>query len=242
MKNKVTCFNVLLILAATFLTQNLFATESDESTSQVNDSKKIVLLPANFEMYEYGALSIEPVPEWTELATEMARTTLSKYVPENLNYKIIDLPELSQSEDDLVTEHVILYETVAAEAISMINNGGPAWQHKKTNFDYKIGNGLAFLKDKTDADYALVYVGLDTVSTGGRIGMSLLLAAGGVAVPLTGPEVAYAGIIDLENGAIDWINYKVGFLGVNPRVEEGSSKIVNMVFGQYPDSRLLGKK
>jgi len=242
MKNKLAYLNGVLFLLAIFTTHGVIATENEESDLSVLENKNIVLLPANFEMYEFGAVSIEPVPEWTELATKMAHQTLSEYLPEKLSYNIIDLPELPQSEADLVTEHVILYETVAAEAISMIDTGGPAWQHKKTNFDYKIGNGLAFLKEKTNADYALVYVGLDTVSTGGRIGMSLLLAAGGVAVPLTGPEVAYAGIIDLDNGDIDWINYKVGFLGVNPREEEGSRKIVGLVFDQYPNSRLLGNK
>lgn len=242
MNHKLPALHKALFLFLALFSLQVFAVDLDEADVQTTDNKNIVLLPANFEMYEFGAVSIEPVPEWTELATEMARTTLSKYLPEKLSYNIVDLPELTQAESDNVTEHVVLYETVAAEAISMINTGGPAWQHKKTNFDYKIGNGLDFLKEKSNADLALVFVGLDTVSTGGRIGMSLLLAAGGVSVPMTGPEVAYAGIIDLSTGDIDWINYKVGFLGINPREEEGSTKIVSMVFDQYPDSRLLGKK
>jgi len=203
------------------------------------ENRNIVLLPATFEMYELGAVSVERIPEWTETATAMAQTTLAKYLPENQNFNLIELPELTQAENDLLKEHVILYDEVAGSAISMINNGGPAWQHKKTDFDYTLGSGLDFLREKSNADLGLIYVGSDTVTTGGRVAMTLLLAAGGVGVPLTGPEVAVAGIVDLETGDIDWINYKFGFLGIDPREEEGSTKIVEMVFDQYPSSRLL---
>ena len=58
----------------------------------------------------------------------------------------------------------------------MTTIGGPAWKHKVDHFDYTLGSGLAFLKERTNADAGLLVIGRHQIATGGRVAASVLAA------------------------------------------------------------------
>lgn len=59
-----------------------------------------------------------------------------------------------------------------------------AWAHKHHEFDYTVGPGLAFLRDETGADAALIVLGTDFISSAGRKAAFFSRLALGVIMPL----------------------------------------------------------
>jgi hypothetical protein len=81
-----------------------------------------------------------------------------------------------------------------------------AWAHKKNEFDYTVGPGLAFLRAQTGADAALIVLGSDYISSGGRRAAFVAGLLLGVVMPL-GQSFITAGIVDLTSGDVLWMSF-----------------------------------
>ncbi len=195
--------------------------------------KKILLLPPQMFVAEISAGGvIQKQDDWTRQASENLLVATENMARSNGSFEVIRLPALAAEEADTVESHIGLYDRVAS-AIYIYGQGkDPGWQQKKIEWDYTLGNGLAFLRDKTGADSALIYVGADIISTGGRkaaFTVGLLL---GIAIPL-GQSFITVGLADLKTGEIRWMSYdQSAFL--DSREADEVEKLVGDFFKTFP--------
>ncbi len=135
----------------------------------------IVILPPEVIVYQQGVGTREPVPQWTDEAqaflTEAARTMLSQ----DSRFAVVDTPSIDEAQRETFREHVELFKIVAFELGGTVRMGGKAFQQNRDYPDYRIGTGLKFLRDQTDAKYAFVIAGAELRQTGGSVFMQLAL-------------------------------------------------------------------
>ena len=119
---------------------------------------------------------------------------------------MVPLPPLAPADLDMLDAHIGLYDRVAQSVFVYGRGEQAAWAHKKNEFDYTVGPGLAFLREQTGADAALIVLGSDFISSGGR---KAAFAAGlllGVVMPL-GQSFITAGVVDLKTGDVQWMSF-----------------------------------
>lgn len=169
--------------------------------------ERIVLLPAEITVKEISAGGVpEKVPEWTKTASDNVTRELNALAASRKDVEFVPLPPLSTEEHDLLEEYLGVYFQVAMAAHRMTATSISGWEHKRQRFDYTLGQGLAFLKAKAGADAAMMVIGEDFVSSGGRKAAFVFAAMFGVAMPL-GQSVISAGVIDLASGDLLWMNH-----------------------------------
>lgn len=196
--------------------------------------KKIVLLPVDIRVKEMSAGGVvEEVEEWSKQGKQSVDSSIRELSRSTNKFELVDLPEMSEEEKKTLEEYVALYDVVAGNALMVTNFGGEAWQHKKKHFDYTLGEGLEFLRDRTGADSALILIGEDVVSSSGRKAAFILAAAVGVSIPL-GHSLMYAGIVDLKTGDVLWFDYTISVDGKDLRVAEDSKKLLEELLKNYP--------
>ena len=112
----------------------------------------------------------------------------------------------------------------------------PTQARKRPNLEYSLGPAVHRLKEVYGADYALFVHNQTTHASGGRVAVSLIAAVGGVAVPL-GVQVAFASLVDLEDGRIIWFRdpfiQGTAFSG-DIRNREGANAIVEVLLEGLP--------
>lgn len=168
--------------------------------------KKIVLLPVDVTVKEISAGGVpEKVPEWTRQASENVGRAMAELMGARKDFELVRLPELSAEERDLLEEYLAVYFQVAVAAHQLTGTPVSGWEHKRKRFDYTLGEGLAFLKRKSGADAALMVIGEDTVSSGGRKAAFVLGALFGVGIPM-GQSVLSVGVVNLDNGDLLWMH------------------------------------
>lgn len=166
--------------------------------------QSIVFLGSDMEVFELSASGQQTIKQDdTEKARAAVATAVDGYFAEKGQTQLIKPTGLTQAEQDEIKEYAALYDVVAASSFRMINQRG--WEGRKQHFDYTLGSGLPWLKEKTGARYALLTHGLDYVSSGGRVAMFIAFAAVGVAIPM-GRSVTVTGLIDLDNGDLVWLS------------------------------------
>jgi hypothetical protein len=214
------------------------------ATAAAQGPRKIVLLPAEFLVFQLGAGGItEPVPDWTDAAKSSLTAAASHMLTTDSRFELTQLPELTSEEQGVLREHVELFKIAAGDAISMVQFGGKVWKDKKDNFDYTIGDGLGYLRARTGADYAFVIGGSEFKQSGGSVFMQLALAAAGIGVAGGGTFV-YTGIIDLSSGNITWLNSLsgqevLGMTRTDVRKPEAAESVLRQLFAKYPSSQLF---
>jgi hypothetical protein len=167
--------------------------------------KKFILLPADITVNELSAGGVtEKVEEWSIKATQNVEKSIRAHIAAKRGVQLVELPPLSGNERENVEQYRALYDQVAYAAFTY----GRGWPHKNERFDYGVGNGLKFLREKTGADAAIFCIGVDSKSTGGRKAAFIFAAAFGVAIPM-GTSFLNIGIVDLATGDILWYSYDV---------------------------------
>ena len=167
---------------------------------------KVLVLPVNVKIYSFTANgALEDSPDATSLATTTSEAELRHVMSSSQFFQPIAMPALSPDEQAALNEHIALYKAIAVDA-HIADDIGDAWKAPLATFDYTLGPGLQFLRQRSGADYALVLQGEDAESTGGRIGMSIFAAMLGVNLA-KGRNYICAGLIDLNTGNVVWLNY-----------------------------------
>jgi hypothetical protein len=205
--------------------------------------KRIVVLPVEFTVYQKSVAGIEAVPDWTESAKYALGEAAMQMLRQDSRFEIVDVPEFDGATRDLLREHVELFKIVGETATSMLKYGGKAWEGKKSNFDYTLGDGLGFLAEASGAGYAFILTGKQIAQTGGAAFMQFLAAAGGYGVP-GGGTYMYAGIVDLRTGDVKWLNSRqgtqlFGMTGTDVRNPVAAYEVVTGLFTGFPESALV---
>ena len=201
--------------------------------SQDERPKKILLLPPQMFVAEMSAGGvIQRQDDWTKEANENLTAAAETYFRESGHFEAVRMPMLDGEAAETVESHIGLYDRLAF-AIYIYGRGlDNGWQHKKTEWDYTLGNGLAFLREKSGADTALIFTGADIISSGGRkaaFAVGLLL---GIAIPI-GQSFISVGLADLNTGEIRWMSYDQS-MTLDSRDPAAVQELVKDFFISYP--------
>ena len=225
----------LLLTACATPAKNVASPAFGNTASQ--KPKKVLLLPPNVEVMEISAGGVpEKVETWSQQARHNIEQSLHQVVGGTHHFELTEITAVSASEKAQVEQYLALYEVVGRDAFVFSHSTDAAWQQKRSNFDYSLGNGLRFLKQKTGADAALFVIGADQISTGGRKAAMFLGAMIGVVIP-AGMSFVSTGLVDLETGNILWLNYDWGGGEWDIRERADTDKLIANIFKDYPVSQ-----
>jgi hypothetical protein len=169
--------------------------------------KKVVLLPPQVFVFELSAGGVPTrMADWEATARDNLTTAATGRARESGLFELVALPPLAPADLDPLEAHIGLYDRVAQSVFVYGRGEQAAWAHKKNEFDYTVGPGLAFLREATGADAALIVLGSDFISSGGRKAAFIVGLALGVVMPL-GQSFMTAGIVDLKTGDVQWMSF-----------------------------------
>jgi hypothetical protein len=171
--------------------------------------QQVVLLPVDVDVYEWSAGGVkEEVPEWSSTAETNIRNALlvSKGTGDKCCVtRPVDTSSLTAEEREILEEHLALFNTVATNVLWATLPYNTAWHFKAEDFDYSLGKGLSFLKEKYGLDAGLIITGEDVVSSSGRKTTAVLGGLFGFVIP-TGHSILRGGLVDFSTGDVLWMN------------------------------------
>lgn len=187
---------------------------------------RIVLLPVAMEVKAMGMTNVEVLPDATQKGREIlqaeAVTGLEKHFAAKV--QVVNTNKLSAAEQTSLDAHAALFEVVVANGLWRQQMPGFPSDKTKTG-DYTLGTGLAFIREKTGADYAMLFSGEDYQATGGRVATMVMAAAlWGAYIPL-GQSYIGMGLVDLRDGRVLW--HDVRFSGADMDETSGVRGIID---------------
>lgn len=169
--------------------------------------KKIVLLPPQVFVYELSAGGVPTrMADWEAAARDNVSAAAAHLARESGLFDLVPAPALAPQAREQLEAHIGLYERVALSVFNFGRGTQEAWAHKQQAFDYTVGPGLAFLRDETGSDAALIVLGADFISSAGRKAAFIAGLALGVVMPL-GQSFMTAGVVDLTTGDVQWMSF-----------------------------------
>lgn len=226
------CISAFVVGCATAPTERVHYSLRGPGT--VKKPLRILVFEPDVVVKELSAGGVgQEVEQWSQQATRNVRQSVDRYLSKHADLETIAMPELSAEEIATVDEHVALYRVVGLTARVMTAGTDPAWAHKREHFDYTLGSGLSFLKEKTGADVALIVAGADFVSTAGRKGMMVIGAMFGVPIAL-GNSNLVIGMVDLKSGDILWMNSEFSYANEDLRDSNDAEDMIEGLFEEFP--------
>ncbi len=194
--------------------------------------KKLLLLPPQMFVGEISAGGVvQKQEDWTKQASENLLNA-AESVLRDKQFHTLRLPKLDEASMEIVESHSGLYDRLALAIYIYGRGNDSAWKHRHQAWDYTLGDGLAFLRDKTGADTALFFIGTDLISSSGR---KAAFAAGlflGIVMPL-GQSFITVGLADLKTGDIRWMSYDQS-MSLDTREPNEAEKLLRDFFSTYP--------
>jgi hypothetical protein len=193
----------------------------------------VLLLPVDFNVV-HGGLSMEEIlPDETKAARLNLGDAAREVLLAHGAFELDPLPQLSPEEEQVLHRHVALARLIATQADDYRHS---PWRDHRAQLDRGLGDGLAFLHERTGAGYALLV-------TGSQLTRCMLCP------PLTAngqkkrTEVSLL-LIDLKDGNVSWFNSTVtyGLFGVMRRdvsERDDARKVLAKLLEPYPRSPAL---
>ena len=194
------------------------------------NNPEILLMPIDIEICELTLAGLcEPNAIWTE----NSRQNIIYGFKDLLKKRNANLVKFNKDLDnDLLNQLLKLHTQVGHEIIN--NEYGQYKMPTKEKFSWSIGKKANLLNRNYTSDYALFLYFRDQYSSDERVIYSILTAIlfPGV-IPIGGRQMAFASLVDLNNGDIIWFNgYYRSFGDVRDR--ESAKKTLNKLFEQFP--------
>ena len=207
---------------------------SDVRDGSLNLPNKLLVLPVSVSIREISAGGVvQEDPIWSKEGESVMTLAVNEFFAKRgTTTSLKTMPELSNEEEELVHEHILLYDAVASQAYIAANVPAYGWSHLATDFHYTLGNGLRFLKQKSGADAALIVIGYDNISTGGRKALVAIAALAGVGMPL-GSSKVLVGVVDLEDGDILWFQHSFAQGNLDLRKPEDANTLLAKAMEGY---------
>jgi hypothetical protein len=204
------------VCAAILLAASVTATSALAAMSAVNPAltqnfdarpKKVVLLPPQVFVFELSAGGVPTrMADWEAAARDNLVSAATRLARDASVFEVLAPPTLDPAEQEWLDAHIGLYDRVAQSVFVYGRGEQSAWAHKKNEFDYTVGPGLAMLHERTGADAALIVLGADFISSGGRKAAFVAGLALGIIMPL-GQSFMTAGVVDLKTGDVQWMGF-----------------------------------
>lgn len=184
---------------------------------------KVLLLPSDIKIISIGVATTDESTDDSARMTAATDAALHTILANSRYFKLLAMPTLSADEQALLKQHVALYRIEAEDAYGFSVRGG-VWKDALADFDYSIGPGLAFLKQRSGADYALEVFGGDGESTGANLFFG----------NRRGLNHLYAGLIDLATGNVVWLHQDQHDTA-NFTAKNNMELFVDEIIQDYPD-------
>lgn len=218
----VMAFNVTWVCAQS----NLF-----EGFKAIPRDAKIVLMPIDLELFLVsGGGVFEPRADWTDAANKHLRSALLAK-KKALGATSIELTE--QDADDFAEVNAL--HAAIARAIAFHHFGPSNFRlpTKEGKLDWSMGEAVAPIKKKTQANYALFTWMRDSYVSGERVAAVVIMALFGIGMAPGGMQVGYASLVDLDTGQIVWFNRLIRGTG-DLREAEKASESLNALLANFP--------
>ena len=122
--------------------------------------ERLLVLPLEFLVFKADLETVEVVAEKSELARRNLEGSLHRALHREPGLQFVELPALSVDEAATVREYTDLMRTMAVSAVFGLRFKTVPWRDKKTwRLDYGIGDGLAFLAERTGVGKAIFVSG-----------------------------------------------------------------------------------
>jgi hypothetical protein len=197
--------------------------------------RKVILLPVAFTVYEVGAGgTLEAVPDWTEAARANIGSSATTVLQTRAGLELVAMPELTAAEQQVLREYVALSRQIIFQANMLAGE----WKARRADFDLAMDDGLAFLREKSGAEFALLLDGRQLKQSGGSVFKQIALASIGIGTSGGGMYMS-ASLIDLQQGKIAWFNDEqgmevMGMTGSDVRHSDEAQSVLRRIFEPYP--------
>ncbi len=194
------------------------------------DSPKILLIPIDIEICELTLAGMcEPSASWTQ----NSRDNIILSFKDILDKRNAVLKEYNKNdENDEIVQLIKLHTQIGQEIIN--NEYGPFDLPTKKEFNWTMGNKVKLLKNKYKSDYAIFIYFRDQYSSTERVIYNIVTVVlfPGV-IPIGGSQLAFASLVNLNNGEITWFNGYYRSFG-DVREIEKARDTVNKLFEEFP--------
>lgn len=196
----------------------------------------VVVLPPRFFVYELSAGGVPTrMGDWEAAARSNLGAAAIRLAGESGLFTARAAPEFGPEEQALIDAHLGLYERVAQSVFVYGRGEQSTWAHKKSAFDYTLGPGLGFLRQRTGADSALIVLGSDFISSEGRKALFFAGLAMGMIMPL-GQTFLALGVVDLGSGDIQWMSFDTSSR-LDTRQPEHVEELIRALYQGWPGAR-----
>lgn len=173
----------------------------------------------------------EPNAEWTQTARANMLAALDRARAVQ-GSTLVMVPELAGEQGALVNDYTALFKAVANAAFNHKMFPGNRLPTKRGVFDWTLGEDASRLR-ALGGDFGLFFYTYDSYGSTGRKIAQVLGAVMGLGLIPSGVHVGYAGLVDLRNGDLVWLNADLG-MGGDPRTVEGADKRVRQLLEDFP--------
>jgi hypothetical protein len=187
---------------------------------------KVAIMPADIELFEISGGGVsEPRADWTAAAQEHVRAAY-RARKEKLGLQVMDLED-DTSEPVLELNRL---QRAVGGAISFHHFGMAALPTKEEKLNWTLGPGVAVVRDKTGADYALFTYIRDSYASADRKAAMVIGALFGIGMP-GGVQYGFISLVDLRTGQIVWANQVIRPTGDLRTAEPAQETIDLMLTG-----------
>ena len=194
------------------------------------DNPKILLMPLDIEICELTLAGMcEPSASWTQNSRENIITSFEEIL--NKRNAILKKYNMNEKNDEII-QVIKLHTQIGQEIIN--NEYGPFELPTKKEFNWTLGKKVKLLKKKYKSDYAIFIFFRDQYSSTERVIYNIITAVlfPGI-IPIGGSQIAFASLVNLNNGEITWFNGYYRSFG-DVRDLENARDTVNKLFEEFP--------
>ena len=191
---------------------------------------QILLMPVDIEICELTIAGMcEPSASWTQSSKENIIISFEEIL--NTRNAILKKYNKNQQNDEII-QLIKLHTQIGQEIIN--NEYGAFELPTKKEFNWTLGKKVKLLKQKNNSDYAIFIFFRDQYSSTERVIYSIITAVlfPGI-IPIGGSQIAFASLVDLNNGEITWFNGYYRSFG-DVRDLENARNTVNKLFEEFP--------
>ena len=194
------------------------------------DSPKILLMPVDIEICELTLAGMcEPSASWTQNSRENIITNFEEIL--NKRNAILNKYNMNEQSDEII-QVIKLHTQIGQEIIN--NEYGPFELPTKKEFNWTLGKKVKLLEKKYKSDYAIFIFFRDQYSSTERVIYNIITAVlfPGI-IPIGGSQIAFASLVNLNNGEVTWFNGYYRSFG-DVRDLENARDTVNKLFEEFP--------